>query len=108
MLSSLELGRFIEADQYQERSPHLSAHEELLDVVALAGHLAQPVGGGVSLLVRLGVLPLELDQGDLQPLHDPEQPEDEDEDEEAGPARHLLPHACLLLHDGVADHNSGE
>ena len=75
MSSSLELGRFIKTDQYQERSsllllPHLSAHEELLDVVALAGHLAQPVGGGVSLLVRLGVLPLELDQGDLQPLHD--------------------------------------
>ena len=48
---------------------HLSPHEELLDVVPLAGHLAQLVGGGVGVLVRLGVLPLELHQGNLQALH---------------------------------------
>ena len=48
---------------------YLSAHEELLYVVPLAGGLAQLVGGGVSLLVGIGVLPLELHQGDLQPLH---------------------------------------
>jgi len=44
----------------------------------------------------------------MRALHYPEKPEDEDEDEEAGPARHLLPHAGLLLHNGVTHNNPGE
>ena len=47
-------------DQYHLGHSHLSAHEELLYVVPLAGGLAQLVGGGVSILVGIGVLPLEL------------------------------------------------
>ena len=66
MFSKLRIGslHLMLYDQY-----HLSAHEELLYVVPLASGLAQLVGGGVSIFVGIGVLPLELHQGDLQPLH---------------------------------------
>ena len=71
MFSKLRIGslHLMLYDQYHLGHSHLSAHEELLYVVPLAGGLAQLVGGGVSLLVGFGILPLELHQGDLQPLH---------------------------------------
>ena len=86
----------------------LATHQELLNVVALAGDLAQLVGGGVGLLVVVRVESLELHQSNLESLHHSETPEDEDEYQETCPARHLLPHAGLLLQDGVDDHHSGE
>ena len=99
-----QLGR--EEDRADDED--LSAHQELLDVVSSAGDLAQLVSRGVGVLVELRVESLQLDESYLEPLHDPQAPEDKDEYEEAGPARHLLPHACLLLQDGVAGHHPGE
>ena len=99
-----QLGR--EEDRADDED--LSAHQELLDVVSPAGDLAQLVSRGMGVLVELRVESLQLDESYLEPLHDPEAPEDKHEYEEADPARHLLPHVGLLQQDGVARDDSRE
>jgi len=96
------------SEEHQTHHEHLPAHQELLDVVALTCLLTKLEGGGVLVLVGVRVLTLELHQGDLEALHHPQKPQHEDEDEQARPARHRLPHARLLFQDCVACHNPGE
>ena len=86
----------------------LAAHQEPLDVVSLAGYLAQLVGGGVGGLVVVRVESFQLHQSYLESLHHPETPQHEHKDEETCPARNLLPHTGLLQQDGVTGDHSRE
>ena len=53
-------------EEYDEDHEHLAAHQELLHVVRLGGHLAQLEGVRVAVAVCFRVLSLQLNQGNLQ------------------------------------------
>ena len=56
-----QLGR----EEDDEDDKHLAAHEELLHVIRLGGHLTQLVGMRMAVAIGLRVLPLQLTQSHL-------------------------------------------
>ena len=101
-------GRQLGGEEDGADDEHLAAHQEPLNVVSLAGYLAQLVRRGVGGLVVFRVESFQLHQSYLQPLHHPETPQHEHKDQETRPAGHLLPHTGLLQQDGVAGDHCGE
>merc|ERR1719220_1799868 len=60
----------------QAHNKDLSTHEEPFDVVPLGSYLAKPVSLWMAFFVSFWVLPLELNQGNLDALHHPQEEED--------------------------------
>ena len=112
-------------EEHDEHHEHLPAHEELLHVVRLGGHLTQLVSMRMTVAVGLRILPLQLNQGNLskineyesvdedyddnlESLHESEPEEESEEEQERGPSWNVVPEASLLLDDGVECADAGE
>jgi len=72
----------------QAYNKDLTTHEEPFDVVPFGRYLAEPISLWMAVFVSCWVLALELNQSNLDSLHHPKEEENDQEDDEGGPAWH--------------------